>query len=229
MRALGLVPVFTLVALLGAGDVTLTADPPVVPGLVALVNVTATPETLYELQFCGGVALSPTRVVTVTHCAAGRTPSNIAVASGATDLCDEAGMATRRVRAICPSPSNEELTELIFDTPLPGPFPQVAGGATEGTLSVHGWGKATGTGVMACGVKTISLSPISAAGCRSLPASGRRVEDPHVCCARPISGGGNTCQGDSGSPVYNTADDVVGFVLGGIGCGPQDDGVYARP
>lgn len=197
------------------------------PGLVAVLNGSATPETLYESQFCAGAAVAPKKVLTVAHCVAERGADRLAIAFGGTDLCHPGAMEVTPVTEIRLVAGRPDLVELVLEGTVPGPL-SVLGHSFDGEqLSAFGWGRLTQFGMPPCTVKAIRLESVPVDNCRSHRMRPTEVSGP-TFCAQPSSGSAlNTCTGDSGGPVYAGDGAVVGFVLGGVGCGSQDDGLYA--
>jgi secreted trypsin-like serine protease len=58
-----------------------------VDGVVALVDSSAPLDDIFDAQFCGGVLIAPTKILTAAHCVAGLRPEAVAVQLGAWNLC----------------------------------------------------------------------------------------------------------------------------------------------
>ncbi|MBL1085154.1 serine protease [Streptomyces actinomycinicus] len=199
-------------------------------------------------QFCGGVAVAPTLVVTAAHCmteeALGVPPSRVRdlkVIEGRTDLLSAEGeeIAVRQVQI---NPQYEALTnsgDFAFVT-LAEPLPQSAvitmaraGDPvyTPGTEAlVSGWGDTTGGGAYARRLHAARLHVLPDDECsRAYPGGIEGAYLPAtMLCAGEVTGGPDSCQGDSGGPLV-AAGRLIGLVSWGSGCGrPGTPGVYTR-
>lgn len=200
-------------------------------GVVAVINSSAGDEELFLGQFCGGVQLSLSTVVTAEHCVSGRLPSSVAVVSGVEDLCgpppgdfDRAVVAeVKRISA-----GGGELVELQLASPLrPVPISaQIQRDIPVGEARAYGWGRSSVAGVPQCEIRAVPLRVAPASDCEIL-ARPLDIAPQLVLCTVPTNGT-NTCDGDSGGPVYwrRAAEEVVvAAVLSGLGCGAEDVGL----
>ncbi|WP_328874244.1 serine protease [Streptomyces sp. NBC_00287] len=199
-------------------------------------------------QFCGGVAVGPSTVLTAAHCLGedvlGAPPDQVedlSVIAGRTDLRLAEGQEID-VRETWVNPGYDDVTNagdfavLTLDKKLPqgSVIAMAAAGDpayTSGTQAmVYGWGDMTGSGDYASGLRAARVQVLSDSLCeRAYPGGGdgSYLADS-MLCAGEVLGGRDACQGDSGGPLVAQGR-LVGLVSWGSGCGrPGSPGVYTR-
>ncbi|MFE6357320.1 S1 family peptidase [Streptomyces rochei] len=199
-------------------------------------------------QFCGGVAVGRTTVLTAAHCLAeevlGSPPEQVrdlSVIVGRTDLLSDQGREIP-VRDVWVNPAHDDVSNagdfavLTLSEDLPAG--SAIGMAVEGdpaygpdtTALVYGWGDTSGAGDYATSLRAARVRVLSDASCeRAYPGSddGRYLADT-MLCAGEDAGGRDACQGDSGGPLVAQGR-LIGLVSWGSGCGrPGSPGVYTR-
>ncbi|MFF3204200.1 serine protease [Streptomyces sp. NPDC002962] len=199
-------------------------------------------------QFCGGVAVGPSTVLTAAHCMGedvlGAPPGQLAdlkVVAGRTDLYRDTGQEVS-VRSVWVNPGYDGVSNagdfavLTLAQPLPAAavIPMAAEGdpAYEaGTEAVvYGWGDATGFGAYAHSLRAARVHVLSDASCeRAYPGTSDGTYDARsMVCAGEERGGRDACQGDSGGPLVAQGR-LIGLVSWGSGCGRAGSpGVYTR-
>jgi len=193
---------------------------------VALVNSSAQDDDLFLGQFCGGVLVSSTMVVTASHCVEQRRPDTISIVSGVADLCHpEAGSIHRtQVQAAGEVPNTGgQLTVLKLKSRMHDVPPTLRGPAKvpDGTAIALGWGRSEVGGVPSCGLRTVELDVTGNDRCASIAAAWSLSESQFFCTI--AHGEVNTCDGDSGGPVFRAHD--IGVTVAGYGCGSDDAGI----
>jgi trypsin len=199
-------------------------------------------------QFCGGVAVGRTTVLTAAHClgedvlgAPADQVRDLRVIAGRTDLLSERGREIA-VRDTWVNPGYDPATNagdfamLSLAEPLSDDSlitmaadgdPAYAPG-TEAT--VYGWGDVTGGGDYAHSLRAARIHVLSDSLCeRAYPgaADGAYAADS-MLCAGEEQGGRDACQGDSGGPLVAQGR-LIGVVSWGSGCAlPGSPGVYTR-
>jgi secreted trypsin-like serine protease len=199
-------------------------------------------------QFCGGVAVGPSTVLTAAHCMAedvlGAPPGQAAdlrVVAGRTDLYADTGQEVA-VRSVWVNPGYDsssnagDFAVLTLAEPLPAA--SVIAMAADGDPAyasgtdavVYGWGDITGFGAYAHSLRAARMHVLADALCeRAYPGSadGTYIARSMVC-AGEVRGGRDACQGDSGGPLV-AGGRLIGLVSWGSGCGrPGSPGVYTR-
>ncbi|MGV9340422.1 serine protease [Streptomyces sp. NPDC003688] len=199
-------------------------------------------------QFCGGVAVAPTMVLTAAHClseaALGGPPESVRdleVIANRTDLLSEDGeeiaVSKAEVNPDYDAAANSgDFAVLTLARPLPERVvvrmaeagdPAYAAG-TEALVS--GWGDTSGQGAYAKHLYAARLHVLADDVCaRAYPggAAGAYRADT-MLCAGESAGGPDACQGDSGGPLVADGR-LIGLVSFGNGCGrPGSPGVYTR-
>ncbi|EGX61169.1 serine protease [Streptomyces zinciresistens K42] len=199
-------------------------------------------------QFCVGVAVGRTTVLTAAHCLSTEvlgTPvgrvSDLSVISGRTDLLSDRGEEIP-VRDTWVNPAYDSATNagdfavLSLDRPLPASA--VIGMADAGDAAyeagtralVYGWGDATGAGDYPRGLRAARVQVLPDTRCeQAYPGSGEGtyLAGSMVCAGAP-EGGRDACQGDSGGPLVARGK-LIGLVSWGNGCGRAGSpGVYTR-
>ncbi|WP_333753504.1 S1 family peptidase [Streptomyces sp. IBSBF 2394] len=199
-------------------------------------------------QFCGGVAVGRTTVLTAAHCLGeevlGSPPEQVGdlkVIASRTDLLSDQGQEIP-VRSVWVNPGHDDgsnagdFAVLTLSETLPAG--SVIGMAAEGDPAytpdtgalVYGWGDTSGAGDYANGLHATRVRVLPDASCeRAYPGSddGRYLPST-MLCAGEEAGGRDACQGDSGGPLVGRGR-LIGLVSWGSGCGrPGSPGVYTR-
>ncbi|MFJ6985799.1 MULTISPECIES: S1 family peptidase [unclassified Streptomyces] len=199
-------------------------------------------------QFCGGVAVGRTTVLTAAHCMGeevlGAPPDrarDLKVIAGRTDLTADEGQEIP-VSEVWVNPrydrysNSGDFAVLQLAEPLPqGSVLGMAGAGdpayAAGTEAlVYGWGDTTGIGSYAQSLRAARVHVLSDGVCARAypgPADGSYVART-MLCAGETRGGRDSCQGDSGGPLVARGR-LVGLVSWGSGCGRAGSpGVYTR-
>ncbi|MEU6770249.1 serine protease [Streptomyces sp. NPDC046759] len=255
VRPLALAAAMTVVPLVSA--VPVAADSVVVGGFP--IDVSQAPWTVALSsrdrfggtragQFCGGVAIARTEVLTAAHCMAeevlGAPPNRVRdlrVIAGRTDLLSHEGqeVAVRDVRI---NPAYDSRTNtgdfavltLAESLPQSSVVPMAGAGDhayAPGTQAlVSGWGDTTGGGAYARRLHAAQLRVLPDEQCARAYSGGTfgTYRADSMLCAGRTSGGPDACQGDSGGPLV-AAGRLIGLVSWGSGCGKAGSpGVYTR-
>ncbi|MHB9858551.1 serine protease [Streptomyces sp. YIM S03343] len=199
-------------------------------------------------QFCGGVAVGPTTVLTAAHCLGdevlGAPPhraSDLKVIAGRTDLLAAGGeeIAVRDARVdpgYDAASDSGDFAVLTLATSLPASAVIATAGegdpayATGTPATVYGWGDTSGTGQYAHSLHAAHLHVLADGQCeRAYPGGfdGTYRADT-MLCGGETEGGPDACQGDSGGPLVAKGK-LIGLVSWGSGCGQAGKpGVYTR-
>ncbi|MFF3887426.1 S1 family peptidase [Streptomyces sp. NPDC001914] len=199
-------------------------------------------------QFCGGVVVGPTTVLTAAHCLGedvlgepSRDGSDLKVIAGRGDLMARDGKEVS-VRDIWVNPHYDSETNagdfgvLTLAEPLPAASvirmaPAGDPAYQPGTVAtVYGWGDLTGGGDYASSLRAADVHVLSDKACeRAYPGDDSGTYDAaSMVCAGEPTGGRDACQGDSGGPLVAQGR-LIGLVSWGSGCGrAESPGVYTR-
>ncbi|MFI9393942.1 serine protease [Streptomyces bauhiniae] len=255
IRPLSLAATLTAIPLIGAAPAV--ADSVVVGGFP--IDVSQAPWTVALSsrdrfggsragQFCGGVAIAPTTVLTAAHCVADDvlgTPPNqvrdLKVIAGRTDLLATDGQETA-VRDIKVNPEYDAATNagdyavLTLAEPVPqsAVVPMAAAGdpayAAGTEALVSGWGDTSGGGAYTNRLRAARVHVLADDLCTRAYPGGRNgtYRAASMLCAGEAAGGPDACQGDSGGPLVARGR-LIGLVSWGSGCGQAGSpGVYTR-
>ncbi|MET9696931.1 serine protease [Streptomyces sp. NPDC006529] len=199
-------------------------------------------------QFCGGVIVGPTKVVTAAHCLGDNvlggpvaSVPDLVVIAGRTELTGAEGREIK-VRAARVNPAYDPVTnagdiavlELGEAVPAAYVLAMAAAGhpgyAPGADATVYGWGDTSGFGDYAYALHAAPVTVLADAECRRAypgDADGQ-YQEASMVCAGVRGGGRDACQGDSGGPLVAQGR-LIGLVSWGRGCGRADSpGVYTR-
>lgn len=199
-------------------------------------------------QFCGGVLVSRTTVVTAAHCLSHEVlgvdvgeAKDLRVIVGRGDLRGGSG-AEVALRDTWVNPAFDAATNagdvavltLAEQAPANSPIALAQAGDRAyrpGTpAKVYGWGDMLGNGTYAQTLRAAGVFVLDDVFCEQAYPGGpegayRRAS--MLCAGRP-EGGRDACQGDSGGPLVARGK-LVGLVSWGSGCAqPGHPGVYTR-
>ncbi|RPK57324.1 Trypsin [Streptomyces sp. ADI96-02] len=199
-------------------------------------------------QFCGGVAVTPTKILTAAHCLSEEAlggpadaVSDLRIIAGR-DRLDDSGGQEIPVHEVWVNPEYDpatnagDLAVLTLSRPLPAEsvIAPARGGDPAydaGTAAaVYGWGDTTGSGTYASALRSARVQIMSDGECARAYPGGREgtYEASAMLCAGDPAGGRDACQGDSGGPLVARGR-LVGLVSWGSGCGRAGSpGVYTR-
>lgn len=199
-------------------------------------------------QFCVGVAVGRTTVLTAAHCLSegvlGSSPEQVRdfkVITGRSDLLSGAGQEIP-VRGAWVNPDYDEDSNsgdfAVVSLSQTLPASAVIGMAGPGDPAyvpgtpalVYGWGDVTGAGDYPRGLRAARVHVLPDALCRqAYPGGGDgRYMAGSMLCAGERTGGRDACQGDSGGPLVAQGK-LIGLVSWGNGCGRAGSpGVYTR-
>ena len=193
--------------------------------LVAVIGSNAPASDLSASSFCAGVLTAADIVTTAAHCVADHDPERIDVQVSADNLCSGAGIGGQRlhVTEVRVDPVLD-LAELELEGPAEATPARAADGREASSLTAWGWGTGSIGGASPCEAAPKRLVVAEQSACE--PADAARYGD--YLCALPLDGGANTCAGDSGGPVLDRKGRLVAITVAGVGCGPDDAGIYLR-
>ncbi|MBT2419619.1 serine protease [Streptomyces sp. ISL-22] len=199
-------------------------------------------------QFCVGVAVGRSTVLTAAHClskevlgSAAERMTGLRVIAGRTDLLSSQGQEIG-VRGTWVNPAYDAATNAgdfaVVTLAQPLPASSVIRMAAAGDPAyvpgtealVYGWGDLTGAGDYARSLRAARVHVLPDVLCRqaySGGGDGSYLADSMVC-AGEWEGGQDACQGDSGGPLVAQGK-LIGLVSWGSGCGRAGSpGVYTR-
>nr|XP_045595738.1 proclotting enzyme-like isoform X1 [Procambarus clarkii] len=209
------------------------------PWVVSILRTDASPN-----QYCAGVLLSNTHVLTAAHCLAGYDPNTIWVRVGEHDFSreGESRHVNHRVAGLRLHPEfdsqtfNNDIALMYLERPVlysgfvrPICLPPPGLSFTGDVVTVVGWGAIRYRGPVSSVLRKVELPVWSNSDCDD--AYDQPITDAMIC-AGLREGGRDACQDDSGGPMMRLVEGrwvVAGLVSFGTRCAEAGfPGVYTR-
>lgn len=209
----------------------------------AYINITFVPYMLslmlYDQHMCGGGIVNENWAVTAAHCLIQFTDriNDLRVRSGSSYI-DQGGTIHAVSNIILhenynPTTSDFDLAVLKVNPPFKydnetQPLTIAKDDSTKNDFGlVAGWGYFMSFNpVLSRQLQYIYLPKIDKDECRKKYGKQFPVTNTQVCYGLE-NGGEDTCKGDSGGPMVNTDEVLIGLTSWGIGCAqPNNPGVY---
>jgi trypsin len=225
-------------------EATASDEQPIIGGVEAQVGAWPGTVALYKgnSQVCGGALIADRWVVTAAHCVApGSTTGGFSkVVINRHKLSSALGESIGVKRAFrhasySSSTQNNDiaLIELVSRSAAPVAklvTPALAAFAAGTSVVTVGWGLTSEGGNSSDVLREVAVPVIATTTCRGY--SGYSPVNENMICAGYPQGGRDSCQGDSGSPLFlkqGTQIYQVGLTSWGIGCArARAPGVYTR-
>jgi secreted trypsin-like serine protease len=210
----------------------------------------------HDRQFCGGSLVTSRIVITAAHCVFGMSSPEIDVVLGRTTLSQSDGVEipaqalSYRSNYNHPSefsniPPRNDVGYVVLAQPSSQPRIQIAGSGEESLWApgamerISGWGCTSDPNdLLGCPflqtdtLRHATVPIIADSSCGSASVYGADFDPSTMVCAGFLSGGVDTCNGDSGGPLQAPVGGtyrLVGITSWGDGCAKQNaPGVYTR-
>jgi trypsin len=214
------------------------------------------PGDAHDRQFCGGSLVTSRIVITAAHCVFGMSASEIHVVLGRTTLSTSEGAEIpaqalsyrsnyNHPPVFLDIPPRNDVGYVVLAQPSAQPRIQIAGDSeaalwAPGTSErISGWGCTSEPDFLfGCPfsetdiLRHATVPIISDSTCASGSVYGGEFDPSTMVCAGFLSGGVDTCSGDSGGPLQAPVGGtyrLVGTTSWGDGCAqPNAPGVYTR-
>jgi secreted trypsin-like serine protease len=209
----------------------------------------------HQRQFCGGSLVTSRIVITAAHCVYGMSPGSVDVVLGRTQLSNASEGTEIPVQALSyrsnynhppefsSTPPRFDVGYVVLAQPSAQTRIQIAGPSEAGlwtpgaTEDISGWGCTSEPNfLLGCSTSDkllrASVPVIADSTCGSGSVYGGDFDSATMVCAGYLSGGTDTCNGDSGGPLQAPVAGgyrLVGLTSWGDGCAEANaPGVYAR-